>query len=123
MSEFDRAFKKYKYAITHRMTREFLMDTVDVDLAIEFAMDEIATRIRGHVWGERESVQKVSITYPTDWKQAVKERFFPAWALKRWPVRNKIITMDVKCFYPNFRPKLDGEEHRLVIFKKEMESK
>ena len=121
MSEFDKAFKKYKYKLEATLRREFLMDVIDVDVAIGFAMDEVVSRIRGHVWGESESVQKVSITYPADWKQAVKERFFPAWALKRWPVRNKIITMDVKCFYPNFRPKLDGEEHRLVIFKKETE--
>ena len=122
MSEFDKALTKYKYAIVQVLEPELLIDAIDVSTHVSFLTDQLAVRIRGHVWGESESVQKVSITYPADWKQAVKERFFPEWALKRWPVRNKIITMDVKCFYPNFRPKLDGEEHRLAIFKKETES-
>ncbi len=27
------------------------------------------------------------VEYPRDWWEAVKERFAPAWALRRWPVR------------------------------------
>ena len=28
----------------------------------------------------------VEVRYPADWWQAVKQRWFPAWALRRWPV-------------------------------------
>lgn len=36
--------------------------------------------------------------YPSNWKEALKERFAPAWALRRWPVRKTRIDMEV--LYP-----------------------
>jgi hypothetical protein len=30
------------------------------------------------------------VKYPANWWEAVKERFAPAWALKRWPVRYRV---------------------------------
>lgn len=43
-------------------------------------------------------VQKLpEIRYPASWREALKERFAPAWVLKRWPVR--YIVWDVKVVY------------------------
>ena len=36
-----------------------------------------------------------SIRHPKDWKQAFKERWFPQWLLKRYPVEYKEYTLDV----------------------------
>lgn len=36
-----------------------------------------------------------SVRYPKDWKQAFKERWFPQWLLKRYPVEYKEYTLDV----------------------------
>lgn len=49
--------------------------------------DELAVRLMGvvAVWKE-ERVLKV----PADWWQAVKQRWFPKWALERWPVKMKV---------------------------------
>jgi hypothetical protein len=30
-----------------------------------------------------------TLCYPADWWQAFKERWFPAWALKRWPAKQR----------------------------------
>lgn len=36
-----------------------------------------------------------------DWWQALKERRFPKWALKRWPVRNTIWNATCMRLYPD----------------------
>ncbi len=38
--------------------------------------------------------------YPADWWQAFKERFFPAWAKRRWPVKTTVIVAVHK--FPHF---------------------
>lgn len=42
--------------------------------------------------------REVVAEYPADWWQALKERFAPTWARRRWPVLNKRIDMEV--LYP-----------------------
>jgi hypothetical protein len=46
-------------------------------------------------------------SYPKDWWQALKARFAPKWALRRWPVRENVIDMTV--LYP--RIQLPRERH------------
>ena len=44
---------------------------------------------------------------PLDWREALKERFAPAWFLKRWPVRYRFETVKVVECYPELPlPKL-----------------
>jgi hypothetical protein len=42
--------------------------------------------------------RKCMAEYPSNWKEALKERFAPAWFLRRWPVRKTRIDMEV--LYP-----------------------
>lgn len=42
-----------------------------------------------------------TISYPADWWQAVKERWFPAWALRRWPVQR--VTLRAQEILPAIR--------------------
>jgi len=44
---------------------------------------------------ERISVHK---RWPKDWWQAFKDRWFPAWALKRWPVQWETIDIDQQIY-------------------------
>jgi hypothetical protein len=44
--------------------------------------DEFVVAIEAWMWG----VKGESITYPKDWWQAFKGRWFPAWAKRRWPI-------------------------------------
>lgn len=75
--------------------------------------DEIVYRVTGFVWSE--GVQHVEIKYPADWWQAFKERWFPPWLLKHYPVRYKYHVIDIKAIYPNFRPSIPKEDYRLII--------
>lgn len=51
--------------------------------------------------------------YPSNWKQAFKERWFPAWAKKKWPVLYTRVWAIHK--YPEVDPPLGAE---FVHFKK-----
>ena len=39
---------------------------------------------------------KHEITYPADWWQHLKQRWFPAWAQKRWPVKEAVCGVRVR---------------------------
>ena len=36
--------------------------------------------------------------WPTNWWEAVKERWFPDWALERWPVKYRVLKIDRKVY-------------------------
>ncbi len=57
--------------------------------------------MRDYLWGEKPEYKEVS--YPADWWQAFKERWFPKWAKRRWPVEYEVRRITLHVLYPNFR--------------------
>jgi len=54
-----------------------------------------------HMWfATRKHVERVQ--WPTDWWEAVKERFAPRWARERWPVRYTAKELDARAIWPSF---------------------
>lgn len=43
------------------------------------------------------------IEVPADWWQHVKQRWFPAWALRRWPARTRTIDVRVTRICPHIK--------------------
>ena len=41
------------------------------------------------------------IKYPSNWREAIKERFFPLWLLRYFPVKYKVF--NVHAFYPEYQ--------------------
>lgn len=56
----------------------------------------LALSLHSHIYGERIR----DITFPSDWWQAFKARWFPGWLLRRFPVRYQV--WEVKRLYPDF---------------------
>lgn len=54
---------------------------------------------------EEKSSPPLTIQYPADWWQALKKRWFPCWALQRWPVRMHVHTVTASIQYRN--PRVD----------------
>lgn len=74
--------ERIRLAVLHRLTDngyniDVRADTVD-DLAEKLAL-KIEAAILAHTFEEDVA------SYPADWVSAFKLRFFPEWALKRWP--------------------------------------
>lgn len=56
----------------------------------------------------------VTASYPATWWQHFKLRWFPRWALNRWPVEFKKVHTQFSVVYPDFKPALP-DERRFVI--------
>ena len=50
--------------------------------------------LSAHVWSQtlQDETVTLAVEYPATWWQALKQRAFPAWALRRWPVRMATVT-------------------------------
>ena len=71
---------------------------VRVSDAVMFDRDLISVQLRQFVYGYQ--IDHVERTWPRDWWQALKERWFPPWATRRWPVVYDGVTIDAKVLYP-----------------------
>lgn len=49
-----------------------------------------------------------TVTYPADWWQHFKQRWFPRWALNRWPVRLAEVTVHASELFPELKPPFRG---------------
>ena len=47
-----------------------------------------------------ETLEKVEHNYPKDWWEAFKERWFPKWLIRHYPIQRTYVTMDAKAVYP-----------------------
>jgi len=68
--------------------------------------------LHGYLWGEH--VGEKIIEHPRDWWQAFKERWFPMWALKRWPVIHTIHHVNIKAVYPDFKIAMPDKTHTFI---------
>lgn len=98
---------------------------VDAYRILDETFEGMRIELRAHVLAEHVGGVSHEFSYPKDWWQAFKDRWFPKWALKRWPVEKtrKVWNVDIKCAYPYFRPALSGEPYRPVYIPKHVESK
>lgn len=63
-------------------------------------MDALVIHLHAIVLGEK-CADPTVVKYPADWWEALKARWFPEWALKRWPARMARYTLEHKITYPN----------------------
>lgn len=109
-----------KYVLLTRLTKEMAREgfaiapRVDVSMAQDFLTDQIAVRVIQEVWGE--ILDEVEHSYPADWWQAFKERWFPAWLLRRYPVKLKIMRLTARAVYPEVS--VPHERHRIYLEKR-----
>lgn len=73
-----------------------------MQLSSERLFEEMIYHIERHVWAE--DVGNIAISYPATWWDHFKARFFPRWALERWPVRWRSEERFITAYYPTFAP-------------------
>lgn len=72
---------------------------------------DMIQEIRGHFWAE--NPRSISFSFPADWIEAFKNRWFPKWALKKWPVKMTIKTLKGQLFYPCLPQTTPQHQHRI----------
>ena len=71
---------------------------LDISAHTSFMLDQLVLRLQQCVWGRE--VERQECQWPADWWQALKERWFPAWAKKRWPIEYKRVVITARELYP-----------------------
>ena len=91
--------ERMKFAMQTYISTELLDDMHPEVLDSHVWLDVIAQRVvfdlRAHILSNKIHQAR----WPTDWKEAVKERFAPGWMKRRWPVRYE--TLDIYRLYPH----------------------
>jgi len=88
------AFERFKFQANKHLMDVCLLHNVDLEACVDWEVRDLVLKLRARILGER----LVEIKYPADWWQALKDRWFPAWAKERWPVCFK--TYDIAALYP-----------------------
>jgi hypothetical protein len=78
---------------------------------LDWMTNHACLSIRQDVLGQ--VIDRQDFEYPADWWQAFKERWFPAWLLKRFPVVRVGYIVEVKALYPKIA--LPDSEHFLHV--------
>jgi len=73
--------------------------------------DDLCVEVRAHIYGRTASQDEVR--HPMDWWEALKDRFFPQWAKRRWPVAYMVYTMTARELYP--KVKLPNQSPVIVV--------
>ena len=71
----------------------------DYSMMDDWAHDTITLRVKQRIFGKQ--VLHEEISYPANWKEAFKERWYPVWAKDKWPVRYTTKTFDVRELVPS----------------------
>ena len=78
---------------------EAFAQPAEVHIIKHWAEDVMVAQIKQRIFG-RQILHEV-ISYPANWKEAFKERWYPAWARDKWPIRYTTKTFDVRELVPS----------------------
>lgn len=101
-------------------------DYIELPMGARIDFEEHCTRrlvanIRAYILSE--TTEPTEIRVPRDWWQALKQRWFPKWALRRWPVVETVHEISFKVLYPYFKAKIPDEPYtrkvQVVVYDEE----
>jgi len=95
---------------------DFAIDPrVDVSEDLVWTSEAIAIRVIQEVFGRE--VQRQECEWPRDWWQAFKERWYPEWAKRRWPVEYERYVITARELYPQMALPSDRYQGVITIAK------
>lgn len=71
------------------------------DFIVRESQKMLIAELRGYILSEK--IQSVVIKYPANWIEAIKDRWLPSWAKKKWPVVMARRVVDAVALYPHFK--------------------
>ena len=99
---------KEKYALDYFFQSDGHPKTTEATEA--YMMRQLKAEIYANV------LETYTYEWPADWWQAFKLRWFPVWALRRWPARIETRKVEYKALYPDLV--LPNEKAYLHTFEK-----
>ena len=99
-----------RVGVSVRLSEDMFLSRPTVEAWCDHLAESIEVQVRGRLAGEQQP--EIMIKHPNTWWEAVKERFFPAWLKRRFPVQYRHHHINGAALYPDFKPALP--EQRLV---------
>jgi hypothetical protein len=95
--------EKFKLRARQISTYEFIK-SAGVEVWADFVACSLISQMDAFVSGQQ--VKYIEIDYPLTWWQALKKelyekRWFPERIKRRWPVKSRTRTIDIKLLYPD----------------------
>ncbi|KKM45484.1 hypothetical protein LCGC14_1560710 [marine sediment metagenome] len=90
--------ERFNFAFQQTIPDVILREAVSIEALRDDAVQCLVYRLRYEILGHELNARIVS--YPADWWQAFRLRWFPAWWLSRWPVRYTEERIRLLAFYP-----------------------
>lgn len=108
------AAEKVSLHFYHRTGIHDLLNRAEFDIAIDRAAMYLIVKMNTHLLAMPRERIDIEERWPSDWWQAFKDRWFPAWALKRWPVQYKTISVHERR-YGNLCPHINIPQHNTHV--------
>lgn len=108
--------ERFTFDVRQELDAAIMGATCDVNIQLSAMAERMVASIRGYVWAAT-TENHFSVRYPADWREALKERFFPKWALKRFPVKYTDAKAKIKRYLtlPEFKPPIPPNVGRTVL--------
>ena len=106
--------EKLRVGLSTLISEDLLYD-MDIDVAQEIIHQHIRVSVTGNILKLGKG-RSMTIEYPEDWWQAFKDRWFPDWALRRWPVRYKEHRIKAEALFPEASQRLALEPNLGVSY-------
>ncbi len=102
----EKTLQRIEFGITHRLTKEvaeeLALDIIYGGAVYDELFHQVVIRIKGSLLVDQ--VERVNVKYPSDWWQAVKDRWFPKWLLKHYPIQYITQSLSARILYPHMLP-------------------
>ena len=99
-----------KFGVQHQLDPKQL----EFEGSIDYISNYLVCTLWMKVYGRE--LEKIEVKYPSDWKQSFKERWFPSFILKKFPVQYTVRTISAVELYP----KISIKDHSHCIILKEI---
>ena len=95
--------EKIQISAAHAIDKELLRDMPELKLVayIERASNSLVLQMHAFIYGKRKMFDEIS--WPLNWKEAFKERWFPKWLLKRLPVKYETRQYEAAAAFPSLK--------------------
>jgi hypothetical protein len=114
-SDKEVVLEQFKYAVWSQINKELLLNADIQVRESEFSWiaDDIVAVASMNIYGR--DLEKFEFEYPADWWQAFKDRFFPDFIKKIYPVKYNKFIVDTRVLYPGFNPVNGHDPHFVTI--------
>lgn len=89
----------FRFGVSSRMKRMGVER--DIKIYAQTLGEQTFFNLETYIYGIKHEEKEIS--YHADWWEAFKERFAPSWFLEKYPVKLKIIKVNLKELYPDFK--------------------